>query len=73
MILPYVYYINPFTYIKFITTEKVINMFQASTTDPFGGVLLQSPSTTSIDQREIFSLFLSAGTDKNRKVGFIIC
>ena len=44
-------------------------MFQASTTTPFGRVLLQTPTTTSIDQRDMFSLYLFAGPDKSTKVG----
>nr|XP_043622621.1 uncharacterized protein LOC122594217 [Erigeron canadensis] len=42
--------------------------YHASTTHPFGGVLLQSPSTTSIDQRDTFSLYLYAGPEMSRKV-----
>ncbi|GJR97819.1 inter-alpha-trypsin inhibitor heavy chain-related protein [Tanacetum coccineum] len=34
----------------------------------FGGVILQSPSSLSIDQREMFSLYLFPGTDLSKKV-----
>nr|XP_043624397.1 inter alpha-trypsin inhibitor, heavy chain 4-like [Erigeron canadensis] len=34
----------------------------------FGGVLLQSPSSLSIDQREMFSLYLFPGTDLGKKL-----
>ncbi|XP_071689053.1 uncharacterized protein [Rutidosis leptorrhynchoides] len=42
--------------------------YHASTTNPYGGVLLQSPSPNSIDQREMFCIYLFAGPDKSRKV-----
>ncbi|XP_076920406.1 uncharacterized protein LOC143581525 isoform X2 [Bidens hawaiensis] len=42
--------------------------YHASTTGPFGSVLLQSPSTSSIDQREMFGLYLFAGPDNSTKV-----
>ncbi|KAI3801230.1 hypothetical protein L1987_29334 [Smallanthus sonchifolius] len=42
--------------------------YNVSTSNPFGGVLLQSPPSPSIDQREMFSLYLYAGPDKSRKV-----
>lgn len=35
----------------------------------FGSVLLQSPSTLDIDQRDMFSLYLFAGPHKGKKVG----
>lgn len=42
--------------------------YKASTSNPFGGVLLQSPLTSSTDQRDMFYLYLSAGAEKSKKV-----
>ncbi|KAI3694431.1 hypothetical protein L1987_77396 [Smallanthus sonchifolius] len=42
--------------------------YHAFTTYPFGTVLLKSPSTPSIDQRDMFSLYLFAGPDERKKV-----
>ncbi|KAI3514473.1 hypothetical protein L1887_12901 [Cichorium endivia] len=41
--------------------------YHVSTTTPFGSVLLQSPSTLDIDQRDMFSLYLFAGPQKGKK------
>ncbi|KAL7604657.1 hypothetical protein Lser_V15G18217 [Lactuca serriola] len=43
--------------------------YHVSTMNSFGSVLLQSPSTLDIDQRDMFSLYLFAGPHKGKKVG----
>ncbi|CAH1432069.1 unnamed protein product [Lactuca virosa] len=42
--------------------------YHVSTTNSFGSVLLQSPSTLDIDQRDMFSLYLFAGPHKGKKM-----
>ncbi|XAR67567.1 hypothetical protein NMG60_11002368 [Bertholletia excelsa] len=42
--------------------------YDVSSSDIFGGLLLQSPSMHDIDQREIFCFYLFPGTSKDRKV-----
>ncbi|KVH94016.1 von Willebrand factor, type A [Cynara cardunculus var. scolymus] len=42
--------------------------YSVPTSSAFGGVLLQSPSSLSIDQKELFSLYLFPGADHSRKV-----
>ncbi|KAK9075939.1 hypothetical protein SSX86_004269 [Deinandra increscens subsp. villosa] len=50
------------------TSTDFVFTYHASITNPFGSVLLKSPSTTSIDQRDMFFLYLSAVPDEKRKV-----
>lgn len=49
---------------------KSCTVFQVPQSKAFGGVILQSPSSLSVDQREMFSLYLFPGTDLSKKVGF---
>lgn len=42
--------------------------YSVPTSSAFGGVFLQSPSSLSIDQREMFSLYLFPGPDHSKKV-----
>ncbi|KAJ0798038.1 putative von Willebrand factor, type A, von Willebrand factor A-like domain superfamily [Helianthus annuus] len=53
--------------LKWSNTDFVFK-YHVSTTNLYGGVLLQSPPTPSFDQREMFCLYLVAGPDKSRKV-----
>lgn len=53
-----------------IALRGTFTMFQVPTTSAFGGILLQSPSSLSIDQREMFSLYLFPGPGLSKKVGF---
>jgi hypothetical protein len=47
-------------------------IFQVSSSQIFGGVLLQSPSVLDIDQREMFGLYLFPGNQQSRKVGLVL-
>ncbi|XP_021901963.1 inter-alpha-trypsin inhibitor heavy chain H3 isoform X2 [Carica papaya] len=42
--------------------------YTVSSTDVFGGLLLQSPSIHDVDQRETFCIYLMPGSQENRKV-----
>lgn len=44
---------------------------QVSSSDIFGGLLLQSASPHDIDQREMFSLYVFPGNGQHRKVSFV--
>lgn len=50
-------------------------LLQVSSSDIFGGVLLQSPFLRDFDEREIFCLYLYPGDFLDRKVCFniILC
>ncbi|KAJ0780337.1 putative von Willebrand factor, type A, von Willebrand factor A-like domain superfamily [Helianthus annuus] len=50
------------------SSTDFIFKYHAFTTNLFGSVLLKSPSPQSIDQRDMFSLYLFAYPDKRRKV-----
>ncbi|KAK1408536.1 hypothetical protein QVD17_40396 [Tagetes erecta] len=50
------------------SSKDFVFKYNASTTYPFGSVFLKSPTTLSIDQRDMFSLYLFAGPDDKRKV-----
>nr|GFB46145.1 hypothetical protein [Tanacetum cinerariifolium] len=47
---------------------KSCTAFQVPIRSKFGGVILQSLSSLSIDQKEIFSLYLFPGNDLSKKV-----
>ncbi|KAJ0798590.1 putative von Willebrand factor, type A, von Willebrand factor A-like domain superfamily [Helianthus annuus] len=50
------------------SSTDFIFKYHAFTTNLFGSVLLKSPSPQSIDQRDMFSLYLFAYPDKRRKL-----
>ncbi|KAL8208464.1 hypothetical protein R6Q57_007876 [Mikania cordata] len=50
------------------SSRDFIVKYHASTSNPFGTVFLKSPSTPSIDQRDMFYLYLFAGPDEIRKM-----
>ncbi|PWA75450.1 von Willebrand factor, type A [Artemisia annua] len=62
--LSFLYETNVLTW----SSSDFVFKYHASTTTPFGHVLLQTPTTASIDQRDMFSLYLFAGPDKSTKV-----
>ncbi|KAI3772763.1 hypothetical protein L6452_03956 [Arctium lappa] len=62
--LSFLYEANVLTW----SSTDFVFKYHVSTINPFGGVLLQSPSTLGIDQRDMFSLCLFAGPDKGIKV-----
>ncbi|KAI3680088.1 hypothetical protein L2E82_50825 [Cichorium intybus] len=45
----------------------MLRYFPVSTSSAFGGVFLQSPSSLSSDQREMFSMYLFPGSDHSKK------
>ncbi|XP_076888220.1 uncharacterized protein LOC143538588 [Bidens hawaiensis] len=60
-----------FVYEKEVLTWSSSNFvftYQVPTSNAFGGVLLQSPSSLTIDQKEFFSLYLFPGPDLSKKV-----
>nr|GEU55490.1 hypothetical protein [Tanacetum cinerariifolium] len=62
--LSFLYETNVLTW----SNSDFVFKYHASTTTPFGHVLLQTPTTTSIDQRDMFSFYLFAGPNKSTKV-----
>ncbi|KAJ9538610.1 hypothetical protein OSB04_031343 [Centaurea solstitialis] len=52
------------------SSHDFVFTYSVPSSSAFGGVLLQSPSSLSVDQKELFSLYLFPGPDHSRKVGF---
>ncbi|KAI3711511.1 hypothetical protein L1987_70049 [Smallanthus sonchifolius] len=50
------------------SSSDFVFTYSVPTSNAFGGVLLQSPSSLTIDQREMFSLYLFPGPDLSKKV-----
>ncbi|KAK9060839.1 hypothetical protein SSX86_021545 [Deinandra increscens subsp. villosa] len=50
------------------SSSDFVFTYSVPTTNAFGGVLLQSPSSLTIDQREMFSLYLFPGPHLSKKV-----
>lgn len=53
----------------FLEELQVMQFFlQISSSQTYGGVLLQSPSSYDVDQRDIFCCYLFPGNQKTEKV-----